>query len=380
VSAEPAAEGAARTRVHLVYPHGPRTGNPDSIGRELGRRLEARYDVVYHDWFELGAIEPGPGDVIVGHPHPDPRTVLRRSIRRPGWRRRLLLAPFHYGDLRQNAFEDRMLADCDRFLAITGPYWFRTVGGSVCSHWQPKMVHLDMAIDREHFPRIKRGFNEPGRRSILYIGRKGRGKGTEYLSEIAARLPGVDCAWMGRGSEPIEGFRPLGFVDYDSEAGRELVASFDIFVTAGNADANPTTILESMGWGLIPVCTPTSGYDGIPSIPNIPLGDPDAAAAVLRRLLDAPGPELEAMQAANRELLERHYNWDRFAGQVIDAIESGESPALLPESPSRRLGFVFHELTSPYSPIKYSLPARLLGRIPRLWRKIRGRGRARSGG
>jgi len=354
-----------RTRVHLVYPHGPRTGTPDSIGREVGRRLEARYDVTYYNWVDRGVITPGPGDVLVGHPHPDPGTIFRRSLGQSGWRRRLLLAPYHHGDLRQNAFEDPIVRECDLVLAITGPYWFRTTATSDFSHWLPKMIHVDMAIDRSHYPPIKTAFAAPGSRRVLYIGRTGRGKGTEYLSEIAALLPDVEFARMGPGTDQIPGFKPLGFVDYDAPAGRDLIASYDFFLTVGNADANPTTILEAMSWGLIPICTPTSGYDGIPGIVNVPARDPAAAAAVLRGLETAAESKLLEMQSANWQLLDRHYTWDRFAAQVADAIESGESPRLGPESIKRRLQFGFYEMTSPHGRLPYSPPARLVSRLRR---------------
>ncbi|MFN3979841.1 MAG: glycosyltransferase, partial [Caldilinea sp.] len=90
---------------------------------------------------------------------------------------------------------------------------------------------------------------------------------------------------------------------------------------------NPTTVLEAMAWGLIPVCTPQSGYVGYPSIINVPLDDPEGAAIVLRRLQSLPDTELFQLQAANWRLLDEHFNWDRFASQVIDAIESTDSPA-----------------------------------------------------
>jgi len=70
-------------------------------------------------------------------------------------------------------------------------------------------------------------------------------------------------------------------------------------LTVGSADANPTTILEAMAWGLIPICTPTSGYMGIPSIPNVPVGNAATAAATVRRLLHVDESELVAMQTEN---------------------------------------------------------------------------------
>jgi glycosyltransferase involved in cell wall biosynthesis len=354
-----------------VFPHGDRTSAPDTIGRQLGQHLEAWYKVIYYNWSDRGVIRPEPGDVLLGHPHPDRNTIFRRSLGQSGWHRRLMLAPFNHGDLRQIAFEDSVVPNCDLILAITGPHWFRTLADSRCSHWRPKMIHLDMAVDRSDYPPLKKSFGAPGERRVLYMGHSGRGKNTPYLSKIAALLPETDIAWIGRGARPIDGLTALGFIDYDFQSGRDLLARFDFLLTVGNADANPTTILEAMAWGLIPICTPTSGYAGIPSIPNVPADDAPAAAAIVRRLLYADESDLLAMQSANWQLLDEHYTWDRFAAQVVDAIESTESPPLLPESPKRRLIFAFYDITSPYGRVAYGRPGRLVSRFHRRWKHLR---------
>lgn len=357
---------AARTprRVHLVYPHSSRISTPDAIGRELGRRLEARYEVIYHDWFEKGVIRPEPGDVLLGHPHPHPNSVFRRSLRQEGWSRRLMMAPFHHGDLRQIAFEDPIVPSCDLFLAITGPYWFRTIGESSCSHWRPKMIPLEHAVDRSDFPPVKNSFAAPGKRRVLYVGHSGRGKGTRYLAEIAALLPQTEFGWMGRG-RPIPGLTSMGFTDFSSQAGKDLVSQFDFLMMTGNADSNPTTILEAMAWGLLPICTPTCGYEGIRGITNVPNDDAPAAAAIVRRLLYTDESDLIATQSANWQLLEKHYNWDRFAADVTNAIESTQSPLLPPESLKRRLLFTFYDITSPYGRVAYGRLGRLASRLRR---------------
>ena len=318
--------------VHLVYPHGDRISAPDSIGRELGKRLEKRYRVRYYDWDVPGVIKPERGDVLLGHPHPRRKTVFRQSLRRAGWLRRLSLAPFDHGDLRHVAFEDGVFRHCDRVLAVTGTYWFRTLAGSRCSHWLPKMTHVDLAVDRADFRPLKTRFSPVGSRRVVYIGSSLGFKNTPYLSEIAALIPGTEFGWVGGGPTPIQRFAPLGVFDLATDEGRSAVSRYDVMLTVGTSDANPTTILEAMSWGLIPVCTPQSGYEGIPSLPNVPLGDARAAAEVVRHLLEAPEPDLVAMQAANWKLLDEHYNWDRFAAQVIDAIEATDSPPLGHES------------------------------------------------
>jgi len=372
--------GSAR-RIHLVYPHDNRISTPDAIGRELGQRLKARYEVVYHDYTHLGVIVPEPGDVLLGHPHPDPRSIFRRSLRQDGWHRRLMMAPFEHRDFRRISFENQLVGLCDLLLAITGPYWFKTVGDSLCSHWQPKMIHLDLAVDRGDFPLLKTSFGAPGKRRVVYIGHTARYKNTPFLSEIAARLPDVDFAWIGTGTRPIPGLANLGFVDFASRAGKDLVAGFDLLLTVGDADANPTTILEAMSWGLIPICTPTSGYQDIPSIPNVPVNNVEAAAAVVRKLLSADESDLMAMQSANRKLLDDHFTWDRFADQVVDAIESSESPPLGRQSMRRRLLIAFYDVTSPYGRARFSRPGRVVSRWIGRWQYARAtRAATRAGG
>jgi glycosyltransferase involved in cell wall biosynthesis len=353
-----------------VYPHANRTSQPDAIGRQLGQRLKAHYEVVYHDWWERGVIRPEPGDILLGHPHPAPGTIFRRSAKERGWSRVLMMSPYNHGDLRQVAFVDRIIPDCDLYLVITGPYWFESTIDSPCSHWLPKMIHLDMAIDRQHFPSLKNGFGPPGGRRFVYIGSTQYMKNTRYLTQIARRMPGVDFSWVGRGATGIEGLKPLGFLDFDGPEGRAILGSFDFLVTVGTADANPTTILEAMAWGMVPVCTPQSGYVGIPTIINVPLDDPDGAAAVLTRLNTLPEQHLLEMQAENGRLLDLHYNWDRFADQVIAAIESPASPPIGPESLSRRLAFAFYGQLSPFGPLLTSL-----GRMRRLPGYLLKRGR-----
>jgi glycosyltransferase involved in cell wall biosynthesis len=336
------------TTVHFVYPHRERISHPHSLGRGVAERLRRRYEVVQYDIDEARAIEPRPGDVLLGHPHPAPWTVFRRSAKRQGWRRKIMLLPYSHGDSVQVAFADPVLRDVDLYLAITGRPWFETVSSSLFSHWLPKMVQVDLAVEPADFPFVKTSFNPPGSRRFLYIGHTLWFKNTGYLSEIARELPEAEFAWMGRG-EPIPGLRALGRHDFSTDEARALVAGYDFMVTVGSSDANPTTIIEAMAWGLVPVCTRESGYAEHPGIVNVPLADPAAAAAILRKLQQAPEAELRGLQKTNREAVERHYNWDRFTDQVVEAIESDESPALLPEPLARRAEIRWSSWTSPYS-------------------------------
>jgi glycosyltransferase involved in cell wall biosynthesis len=319
------------TTVHFVYPHRPRISAPSAVGRKVGERLERRgYEVVHYDIDEARVIRPGPDDVLLGHPHEAPWSVFRRSAARSGWRRKLLLMPYVHVDDYHVSLADPVVRNCDLFLAITGSTWFETVPSSIAAHWLPKMVHVDLAVDRADFPRVKTSFNPPGRRRFLYIGHTGWYKNTPYLAELARRLPEFEFAWIGSGEPGIAGLQSHGRRDFATDEARALVAEHDFLLTVGIGDANPTTVLEAMAWGLVPVCTPESGYTGRQGIVNVPARDAGAAVSVLRLLQEKAERDLFALQAANDADLDDHFNWNRFTNQVVDAIESTSSPSCLP--------------------------------------------------
>ena len=339
------------TTVHLVYPHGNRIACPDAIGRNVGKRLERQFKVLYYDIDEARTIRPEAGDVLLGHPHPYPWTVFQRSMKQEGWRRVVAMSPYHHGDKVQVAFLDACMPYCDQYLAITGNYWFPAIEQSCFAHWRPRMEHLDLAIDRSDFPVIKRSFNAVGRRKFVYIGGNIGPKNTGYLAEIASRMSGTEFAWIGSGRAGITGVKPLGYFDFSDHASRERLAEYDFMITVGHADANPATILEAMGWGLVPVCTPQSGYVNYPGIVNVPLNDPPAAVNILKDLQERADETLREMQVANWKVLDGHFNWDRFAGQVRDAILAPSRPTLGPETARKKVQLRLLAWTAPYSPL-----------------------------
>ena len=188
------------------------------------------------------------------------------------------------------------------------------------------MKQIDLAVDRNEFPIIKREFNPPGKRKFIYIGHTADHKNTFYLSQIAHALTEMEFGWIGSGNG-INGVKAYGNMNFETHAAKEIISQFDFLITVGSADGNPTTILESMAWGLIPVCTPQSGYAGYPGIVNIPLNNLIEAVPILKQLQYCPESTLLTLQRVNYEALDNHFNWDRFSRQVMEAIDSREKPA-----------------------------------------------------
>lgn len=336
------------TTIHLVYPHGPSISCPDAIGRKLGAELSRSYDVVHHDWDEGGVIIPGEDDVLLGHPHPAPWTVFRRSLVRRGWKKTIAMFPYTHGDMRHVAWAEKIIRRCDAFLAITGNYWFSTIGESPFAHWLPKMTHLDLAVDRSDYPALKRRFNPPGSRKFLYIGHNYWFKNMDYLMDIARSAPDVGAAWIGWSRRAIPDLEVLGRQDFRTASAKALVSQYDFMITVGSSDPNPTTILEAMAWGLVPVCTRESGYVGYPGIVNVPLGDTARAVECLRGLQALSEARLLEMRQTNWEALDRHFNWHRFTDQVVGTIETPSGPPIDSLPIGRRLRMRRAALTSPH--------------------------------
>ena len=361
--------------VHFVYAFGPSKSCPNAIGNELTLRLSERYRVIKHQWDTEETIDPQPGDILLGHPNPNPKTCFRKSVSKHGWARKIMMCPFSQGNLSYSAFQDSVIRNCDLYLAITGAYWFHLMDRSLYRDWIPKTRHLDLAVNRGDFPKLKYRFNPAGHRKFVYIGSKGFHKNTGYLAEIAGVNQGLSLSWIGGDqSSEISGFNGLGYVDFQTSDGRELVGKHDFLLTVGDSDPNPTTILEAMSWGLIPICTPQSGYYQTPGIVNVPLKNEAEASRILRWANTVEEEEIFEMQSKNFKALDDWYNYDRFAAQVISAIESTESPRIA-YHPLRRAALLYFALTSYYSgsPLVElaARPDAPLRRFPLLYRTLR---------
>lgn len=319
--------------VHFIYVKGDRISTPYAITNELATRLAQKYDLKVYDWVEKITINPAEGDVLIGHPSLLPQSVYNSSFWQKGWSKRILLNPFAHAMPEYIAFLDDLVMECDRYLAICGKYWTDTISESVVSHWQPRIEQIDLAINLNHFPSIKGKFSPSGHRKFVFIGNlyfiQGRDyKGSDYLSAIAEANPDLHIGWIGGGDDKriSNKIKVHGAVDFSNPAGLELVSSYDFLLHCGRSDANPTTILEAAAWGLIPVCTPQSGYYNEDWVVNIPLDDVETASTILRHLNSLPESQLFDYQHKARIALNSHYNWERFSQQVIDCIENKSQP------------------------------------------------------
>ncbi|MDT8391071.1 MAG: glycosyltransferase [Lentisphaeria bacterium] len=184
------------------------------------------------------------------------------------------------------------------------------------------MKRIDMAVDRQVFPPVKKTFNPQGERRFLYIGKAGENKGTDYLDYLARLNSNIHFGWVGTVAKKPSAVKMHGYINLASSKGREILGMYDFLLTCGRSDANPTTILEGAAAGLIPVCTPQSGYVNEDWVINIPLNNAGAASAILQDLQVAQESRLLELQQNAKKRLESHFTWERFGEDVATAIQS----------------------------------------------------------
>lgn len=296
---------------HVVYPYDPsRDAAPWSIGNHLVEALRARGDVRVYDWASRVIPEPVTRhDVLIGHPHPESGRAFGGALTKD-WARKIAITPWG-GRVLTEALVDDCMPYVDKVALICGPYWAERIP----ARWRFKSLAVDMAIDASRFPRVKEEFNPPGQRGYLYIGCTEPCKGTDYLERLISMVPG---RWGHFGPGRVHGAIEHGYAAFWDDAALSIVKEYDFLVHCGRNDANPTTVLEAACWGLIPLCTPTSGWGEDVSV-ALCGKNPTAAAEDLGYWQDINPADLEHASAALRHNA-KTYTWDRFTSKILSLL------------------------------------------------------------
>lgn len=311
--------------IHFVYAGTPNSGGlhaPLTITHYLYHFLADRVHTKFYSWDSTENIEPGPEDILLGHPHYDPKTVVQQAFQKQ-FRAKCLIFPFHHRRREDNWPFDPLVQKADKVFSICGPYWYDTMDRSPFAHWKSKVTRLDMAVDPTAFPYVKRSFND--NRKLVYIGSSSPNKNLPFLIKVMRAMPDVTLHWYGGdGRHPLArlpNVRTIGWTMMDRAAAERIASDCDIMVSVSDSDANPTTLLETMAWGLIPACTAESGYYNDPLFTPLYLNNLAATVRSLRTLLGMSSESLMQRSATGREAIVDKYTWLRFCTTVWDGIK-----------------------------------------------------------
>lgn len=316
---------------HFVYAGNPDSGiiqTPNIITHKLYYFLKTKFETVhYYDWNHTGnIITPNPGDVIIAHPNYPENTVTNRlfSLTDNIKCYRTIIHPFHTNRTEDNWPFDHLARRADKIFAICAPYWYDTIDSTIFAHWKPKMVRMDLAVNKDVYPHLKHTFNPPEARRLVYIGSSTPNKNLGYLIKIMLRLKDVTLHWYGgdKGHRlaRLPNVQITGWVKLDDYA-KEICRQCDIMVSVSNSDANPTTLLETKAWGLMAACTKESGYYNDQMFEELHLDNFPRTMEVLNHLLNEDINKLSHKSLEDRKIIETKYTWERFCRTIWDGLK-----------------------------------------------------------
>lgn len=303
--------------------------SPYSITWNLGRFLRTKsaehgYAFEYRNLDDVTPVTIGPDDIIIGHSwYPD--GFLTSTLDRE-CKARFLLQPYQHDIVGRNeSWWIKKIADaCDHLFFVTGQYWWDTMSAGLYGDWKDKATRIDMAINPALHPHSKTTWGKPGKRRVLAIGADIHYKGLDMIADFAC-CGGFHLGYFG--SAPYERFahvpqfKHYGGADFTPELQKHLTSEYDFFISLARGDANPTTLLETACWGLLPMCNQESGY--WPGEPFVELRKDDMVFNLDQLSMLQAMPEYKLNQQVERiqRQIKEHHTWACFNETVWAEVE-----------------------------------------------------------
>lgn len=296
-----------------------------NVGNYIRQQVTERgYQFRYVNLDDNSHYDIGEDDVILAHAwHPSGflTNTLDRKVKA-----RFLIQPYQHDivGVNESGWIRNIVDQCDHCFFITGRYWFDTMSGGLYGDWKAKSTRLDMAVDSRLHPLSKTRWNPAGKRAFLAIGADIPYKGLAMIAELA-RVGGFKLGYYG--NAPYERFQHVPQMKHNS--GRDftpdvqaLIANeYDCFLSLAKGDANPTVLLETACWGMLPMCNEQSGYHPNDPFMELRKGDTLFNLAQIDYIQTAPEYELRQRAAAIRERVVREHSWSIFVDKVWSEVE-----------------------------------------------------------
>lgn len=295
---------------------------PLSITYHAAQFFLKNYEVKLYDFRERIDIKPNNGDILIGHPNPDPKSVMWRALDDPRFAKKFLLCPYNHCSSQVVWFRPAV-EKCDKYFAICGDFWIDNFKGSPFADLSHKIVHVNMALNASDYPYLKKRFNPVKQRRFFYIGRASRfgdEKGITLLERLSANIPGFAGGYICEGGDIAGWSKVSDPTILTPEFIAHLASSYDFFINMSRADAQATTVLEAMSWGFPVACTSETGYLDR-NLFLLDLEDLSQNIAVIERMQNLSEKQLQEISLNNRRVVETKYSWKQFVKVLEDNIE-----------------------------------------------------------
>lgn len=300
--------------------------SPHSISYNLLHRFKNFSKVKFYNFYEHTVCNIKGGDIFIGQPAPvlskiphekiDYNSVTYRTIKKYPSKNNYIIMPYTHDPLYSGWWSE-LYEMTDNIILICGDIWTKNWANSPFYNLGKKnILRMDMAIDLNDYPVVKRRFNPKGKRKFLYIGHTSWYKNTKQLEQIADNYPDFEGGHIGRGF--IKGWKKISeFTDLTPEYMSKIADEYDIFVNTSSSDPNATTIIEQMSLGFAVACTKETGYD-YPSLFNLDIKDTKYNLEKLNEIQMTDEEKLLELGRENRKLVADKHNWQLFCDKIVN--------------------------------------------------------------
>jgi len=131
------------------------------------------------------------------------------------------------------------------------------------------------------------------------------------------------------GNKKIGIIKHYGWLDLSKKKSLNIISKYDFLIHTSSFDANPSTVLEGMSWGLIPIITKECGYVGLNKKCYIPLNNISAAIKKMNYLQNIDEKKLKKIQLINLFLLKKKYNWNIFKIKIKKIVNAKKKEKII---------------------------------------------------
>ena len=215
-----------------------------------------------------------------------------------------------------------LVPKCDLFISICGSYWFNRISTSPFKSWKSKMFQVDLGLERNQYPFIKKKINKKNKRKFIYIGNdyayNNFAKNLIYLRELIYKVGSKNFA--SAGNKQILDETHYGWLDFTKKSSIRKIEKYDFLLQTSKNDANPTTVLEAISWGLIPIITKGCGYTEFNKNIYLPSDNIKKAINSIQKLQKLDEKTLRRIQNHNIKILKNKFNWKIFRKRIRQII------------------------------------------------------------
>jgi len=307
---------------------------PFSITFHLIEKLSKTYKIKLYDWKEKITCNIKEGDLLLFQPIPDFKLWNKKSIweidkESISWKtlekypkcRNIAILPYNHPANESVWLKELFEKYTQKNIFICGEYWFKTWDKSpYYKILSEKPLQINMGIEQEDYPLIKKKINPKQKRKFLYIGNTQSWKNTNQLEQIAKNYPNFQGGYISSGF--INGWEKIAnFANLTLEFMQRIVNEYDFFLNVSSGDAQATTILENICFGLVVACTPESGYN-YPSMIPMHVSDIEYNCQQINKMQEMEEDEYLKRMEDNLNHIKISHNWESICSKIIEYINN----------------------------------------------------------